>query len=129
VCYRRLAEDPSISFAAIPKTPPFSEEDVELLNREAGPASPAQRAWLASVPAGVEHASGMAQSGIVAALDPIFAAYGMTGRRASASAISASAPALWRPPATAATSTPMRAPAPLRRHLSDPCTGGKARPE
>jgi len=67
-----------------------------LFNRVVGPASPAQRAWLASVPAGVEHASAMAQSGIVVALDPIFAAYGVTGRRASISAISASVPVLWR---------------------------------
>lgn len=45
-------------FAAIPKTAPFSEEDVDLLNRVVGPASPVQRAWLAGFLAGVEHASG-----------------------------------------------------------------------
>ena len=135
VCYCRLAEEPSIqrhvpsSIAAILKTAPFSEEDVELLNRVVAPASPVQRAWLAGFPAGVEPASGMAQSGIVVALDPIFAAYGVTGRRASASAISASAPALWRPPATAAISMPMWVPALRSLRLSDRCTGEKAKPE
>ncbi len=45
-------------FVAIPKTAPFSEEDVELLNRVVGPASPLQRAWLAGFLAGVESVSG-----------------------------------------------------------------------
>jgi sulfite reductase (NADPH) flavoprotein alpha-component len=48
----------SSAFAAIPKTAPFSEEDVELLNRVVAPASPMQRAWLAGFLAGVEHATG-----------------------------------------------------------------------
>ena len=52
----------SSAFAAIPKTAPFSEEDVELLNRVVAPASPVQRAWLAGFLAGVEHASGGAQA-------------------------------------------------------------------
>ena len=39
---------------AIPATAPFSEEDVELLNRVVGPASAVQRAWLAGFLAGVE---------------------------------------------------------------------------
>jgi sulfite reductase (NADPH) flavoprotein alpha-component len=47
--------------AAIPKTAPFSEEDVDLLNRVVGPASPVQRAWLAGFLAGVESVSGAAQ--------------------------------------------------------------------
>lgn len=41
-------------FATIPKTAPFSEEDVALLNQVVGPASPIQRAWLAGFLAGVE---------------------------------------------------------------------------
>ncbi len=41
-------------FATIPKTAPFTEEDVDLLNRVVGPASPIQRAWLAGFLAGVE---------------------------------------------------------------------------
>lgn len=46
--------------ATIPKTAPFSEEDVDLLNRVVGPASPIQRAWLAGFLAGVESVSGSA---------------------------------------------------------------------
>jgi len=42
------------SVIAIPKTAPFSAEDVDLLNRVVGPASPIQRAWLAGFLAGVE---------------------------------------------------------------------------
>ncbi|HMA55557.1 MAG TPA: flavodoxin domain-containing protein [Pseudolabrys sp.] len=44
--------------ANIPKTAPFSEEDVALLNRVVGPASAVQRAWLAGFLAGVESATG-----------------------------------------------------------------------
>ena len=40
------------AFATIPKTAPFSAEDVEMLNRVVGPASPIQRAWLAGFLAG-----------------------------------------------------------------------------
>jgi sulfite reductase (NADPH) flavoprotein alpha-component len=47
--------------ATIPKTAPFSEEDVDLLNRVVGPASPLQRAWLAGFLAGVESAGGQPQ--------------------------------------------------------------------
>ena len=47
--------------ATIPKTAPFSEEDVALLNRVVGPASAVQRAWLAGFLAGVESVSGVAQ--------------------------------------------------------------------
>jgi sulfite reductase (NADPH) flavoprotein alpha-component len=46
------------SFATIPKTAPFTEEDVALLNRVVGPASAVQRAWLAGFLAGVESAQG-----------------------------------------------------------------------
>ena len=42
------------SFATIPKTAPFADEEIELLNRVVGPASPTQRAWLAGFLAGVE---------------------------------------------------------------------------
>jgi sulfite reductase (NADPH) flavoprotein alpha-component len=51
----------SSGFATIPKTAPFSEEDVEILNRVVGPASPVQRAWLAGFLAGVESVAGGAQ--------------------------------------------------------------------
>lgn len=46
-------------FAAIPKTAPFSEEEVDLLNRVVVPASPVQRAWLAGFLAGVESVTGV----------------------------------------------------------------------
>jgi sulfite reductase (NADPH) flavoprotein alpha-component len=49
------------AFATIPKTAPFSEEDVDLLNRVVGPATPIQRAWLAGFLAGVESVTGQAQ--------------------------------------------------------------------
>ena len=52
----------SPAFSAIPKTAPFSEEDVELLNRVVGPASPVQRAWLAGFLAGVESGTGVAHA-------------------------------------------------------------------
>src|SRR5262249_44081689 len=46
-------------FATIPKTAPFSEEDVDLLNRVVGPATAVQRAWLAGFLAGVESVTGV----------------------------------------------------------------------
>ena len=51
----------SSSFATIPKTAPFAEEEIDLLNRVVGPANALQRAWLAGFLAGVESVSGMAQ--------------------------------------------------------------------
>jgi sulfite reductase (NADPH) flavoprotein alpha-component len=44
--------------ATIPKTAPFAEEDIEILNRVVESASPTQRAWLAGFLAGVESVSG-----------------------------------------------------------------------
>ena len=43
-----------MSATPIPKTAPFLDEEIELLNRVVGPASPTQRAWLAGFLAGVE---------------------------------------------------------------------------
>jgi len=48
-------------FAAIPKTAPFAEEEIDLLNRVVGPASAVQRAWLAGFLAGVESVTGQPQ--------------------------------------------------------------------
>jgi len=42
----------SSSFATIPKTAPFAEEEIDLLNRVVGPANALQRAWLAGFLAG-----------------------------------------------------------------------------
>src|SRR5438128_1548095 len=43
-----------MSLSPIPKTAPFAEEEIELLNRVVGPASATQRAWLAGFLAGLE---------------------------------------------------------------------------
>src|SRR5215469_14494144 len=43
-----------MSLSPIPKTAPFAEEEIELLNRVVGTATPTQRAWLAGFFAGVE---------------------------------------------------------------------------
>jgi len=43
-----------MSFVMLPKAAPFTEEDIEALNRVVGTATPVQRAWLAGFLAGVE---------------------------------------------------------------------------
>ena len=45
----------------IPQTAPFAEEEIEILNRVVGPASPTQRAWLAGFLAGVDAAANSPQ--------------------------------------------------------------------
>src|ERR1700694_6046138 len=45
-----------MSFLTIPKAAPFTEEDIEALNRVVGTASPIQRAWLAGCLAGLDQA-------------------------------------------------------------------------
>jgi sulfite reductase (NADPH) flavoprotein alpha-component len=52
----------SSGFATIPKTAPFAEDEIDLLNRVVGPANALQRAWLAGFLAGVESVSGQAQA-------------------------------------------------------------------
>ena len=44
----------------IPKTAPFAEEEIDLLNRVVGPATPMQRAWLAGFLAGCAEHAGLA---------------------------------------------------------------------
>jgi sulfite reductase (NADPH) flavoprotein alpha-component len=51
----------SSGLATIPKTAPFAEDEIDLLNRVVGPANALQRAWLAGFLAGVESVSGQAQ--------------------------------------------------------------------
>ena len=51
----------STGFATIPKTAPFAEDEIDLLNRVVGPANALQRAWLAGFLAGVESVSGQVQ--------------------------------------------------------------------
>ncbi len=47
----------------IPKTAPFAEEEIELLNRVVGTASATQRAWLAGFLAGLEASRRRAAAG------------------------------------------------------------------
>ena len=60
----------SPAVATIPNTAPFSEEDLELLNRVVGPATPVQRAWLAGFLAGVERAAGSVRPATAPAAEP-----------------------------------------------------------
>ncbi len=61
----------SRAVATIPNTAPFSEEDVELLNRVVGPATAVQRAWLAGFLAGAEQAAGNAQAATASSAEPL----------------------------------------------------------
>jgi sulfite reductase (NADPH) flavoprotein alpha-component len=65
----------SRAVATIPNTAPFSEEDVELLNRVVGPASAVQRAWLAGFLAGVEQAAGTARPAAAPSAEPLTVVY------------------------------------------------------
>ena len=58
-----------MSAAPIPKTAPFADDEIEVLNRVVGTATPIQRAWLAGFLAGLD-----AQQGGVAANDAVPAA-------------------------------------------------------
>jgi sulfite reductase (NADPH) flavoprotein alpha-component len=49
-----------MSAAPIPKTAPFADDEIDVLNRVVGPATPVQRAWLAGFLAGLDAASGEA---------------------------------------------------------------------
>jgi sulfite reductase (NADPH) flavoprotein alpha-component len=46
---------------SIPKTAPFAEEEIELLNRVVGTATTTQRVWLAGFLAGVEASTASSQ--------------------------------------------------------------------
>ena len=56
-----------MNFSPVPKTAPFTEAEIEILNRVVGHASPTQRAWLAGFLAGVDAAT-MAPQPAVSAL-------------------------------------------------------------
>src|ERR1700688_2973470 len=45
-----------MKISPIPKTAPFAEDEMEVLNRVVGPASATQRAWLAGFLAGLDAA-------------------------------------------------------------------------
>jgi sulfite reductase (NADPH) flavoprotein alpha-component len=43
-----------MEMSPIPKTAPFADEEIDLLNRVVGTATPVQRAWLAGFLAGLD---------------------------------------------------------------------------
>src|ERR1700754_4659754 len=47
-----------MSISAIPRTAPFSEDEIAILNRVIAPATPIQRAWLAGFLTGLDAAAG-----------------------------------------------------------------------
>jgi len=51
----------------IPKTAPFAHDEIEVLNRVVGPATPIQRAWLAGFLAGFDAQSGVATNDVLPA--------------------------------------------------------------
>ena len=50
-----------MNFSLVPKTAPFAEDEIEILNRVVGLASPTQRAWLAGFLAGIDAATSATQ--------------------------------------------------------------------
>lgn len=62
-----------MSGSPIPKAAPFAENEIDLLNRVVGPATPVQRAWLAGFLAGLDAAAGEAAGAAqpVAAPQPV----------------------------------------------------------
>jgi len=47
-----------MEMSPIPKTAPFADEEIDLLNRVVGTATPVQRAWLAGFLAGLDASGG-----------------------------------------------------------------------
>src|SRR5215470_7788787 len=60
----------STGVPTIPKTAPFGEEEIEILNRVVAPASPIQRAWLAGFLAGLDAATATPQAELAAPVRP-----------------------------------------------------------
>jgi sulfite reductase (NADPH) flavoprotein alpha-component len=59
-----------MSPSPIPKTAPFADDEIEVLNRVVGPATPLQRAWLAGFLAGLDASSGAAAATVAPAAAP-----------------------------------------------------------
>ena len=59
-----------MSSAPIPKTAPFADDEIEVLNRVVGPATPIQRAWLAGFLAGLDASAGAAAGAVAPAAAP-----------------------------------------------------------
>ena len=53
-----------MNFSPIPNTAPFGKDEIEILNRVVGSASPTQRAWLAGFLAGVDAATTASQPAV-----------------------------------------------------------------
>jgi sulfite reductase (NADPH) flavoprotein alpha-component len=65
-----------MNLSPIPKTAPFAEEEIELLNRVVGTATPTQRVWLAGFLAGLEASANPPQpSAPPAAAEPLTIVY------------------------------------------------------
>lgn len=60
-----------MSYMSLLKAAPFSEEDIEVLNRVVGGASPVQRAWLAGFLAGAEHSQAAQPAAAPQAAEPL----------------------------------------------------------
>src|ERR1044072_882633 len=54
----------AMSASPIPKTAPFADDEIDILNRVVGPATAVQRAWLAGFLAGLDASSGAAPSAL-----------------------------------------------------------------
>src|SRR3954466_14441561 len=59
-----------MSASPIPKTAPFADDEIDVLNRVVGPATPIQRAWLAGFLAGLDAQSGEGIGAVVPAAAP-----------------------------------------------------------
>src|SRR5216684_1943099 len=65
-----------MKISPIPKTAPFAEDEIEILNRVVGPASVTQRAWLAGFLAGLDAAGTASEPGKAAPPARAMRAYG-----------------------------------------------------
>src|ERR1700719_4634466 len=73
---RRADRCPLMNVSPTPKTAPFAEEEIELLNRVVGTATATQRVWLAGLLAGLEASTAAPQpTPPPAAAQPLTIAY------------------------------------------------------
>src|SRR5262245_5545415 len=59
-----------MSASLLPKTAPFADDEIDILNRVVGPATPIQRAWLAGFLAGLDASAGEGVSAVAPAAAP-----------------------------------------------------------
>ena len=64
-----------MSISAIPKAVPFTDEEIELLNRVVGSATATQRAWLAGFLAGIEASAAAPEAVLPAVAEPFTIVY------------------------------------------------------